>query len=109
MASEKQRLKEIVRLLAERLAVAVVYIQAIDDSVDPFADPDVDRAWLLATLTSRAKAGIFRGCKRHEPWAMDCARVIESAQKATELSILDTEIFQECLTAIRKMVRDLNE
>ena len=93
-------------MLAERLATAVVYIQAIDDAVDPFADPDVDRAWLLATLTKRAKADIFRGFVQHEPWHVDCSRIIGAALANKDLSIFDSDAYQECLTAIRKMVRD---
>ena len=105
-ARKKQQLESIIKLLAERLAMAVVYIQAIDDSVDPFADAGVDRSWLLATLTKRAKTDIFRDFAQHEPWQVDCSRIIGAAIANKDLSIFDTEAYQQCLTAIRKMVRD---
>lgn len=105
-ARKKQQLEAIIKLLAERLAAAVVYIQAIDDSVDPFADPDVDRAWLIATLTRRAKTDIFRDFLQHEPWDIDCSRIIGAAMANKKLSIFDSDEYQQCLTSIRKMVRD---
>ncbi len=93
-------------MLAERLAAAVVYLKAIDNSVDPFADPDVDRAWLLATLTKRAETDIFRGFPQHEPWQIDCSLIIGCAISNRKLSIFDTDAYHECLTSIRNMVRD---
>ena len=103
---QKSEPRQIIKLLAERLAIAVAYIQSLDDSIDPFADPDVDLSWLIATLTASAKRDIFRGSRRHEPWDMDCSSVIKAARQGKSLSIIDTDIYQECLTAIRKMVRE---
>ena len=105
-AEKRKQLEAIVKLLAERLAAAVVYIQAIDDSVDPFADADVDKAWHLASLVCSAKAEVFKGFKAHEPWDMDCSAFIEAAQGKRRASLSDSPAYQQALTSIRKMVRD---
>jgi len=104
--NKEQRLEAIVKLLAERLAAAVVYLHAIDDSVDPFADPDVDKAWHIAALTAAAKAAVFEGAKAHEPWDMDVSAFVEASQGKRKVSLSDSPAYQQALTSIRKMVRD---
>jgi len=103
---KRKQLESIVKMLAERLALAVVYLHAIDDSVDPFSDPDVDKAWHIASLATAAKAGVFEGAKAHEPWDMDVSAIIEASQGTRKVSVIDTPAYQQSLTSIRKMVRD---
>ncbi len=105
----EQQLKEYTTLLAERLAIAVAYLCAIDDAVDPFRKKDAaeysDDDWIIATLAMRARTEIFDSYRFCDPYSLDCTEIIGSARGATRLKIRDTEVYRECLTSVRNMLR----
>lgn len=105
MASKPQ-LEGMVRLLAERLAVGLVFIQAIDELTDPFNDIDVQKSWATATLAARGKSEIFKGAKALEPTDIDCSELIKSVYGGTPLHIQGSPIYDKSIKAIREMIRN---
>lgn len=106
MRSEREKkLEQLVKLLVDRLAVSLAYVSAIDDSVDPFCDLDIDKAWLVATLANNCKIQIFEGFKQHHPVSEDTARCIAAARKQAIFDIRDTELFEVSRKAIRSILR----
>jgi len=112
--SERERkLEQFVTLLAERLAVAVVYLLAIDDSVDPFRKKDLagysEMDWLVATLATKGRSEIFGGYRFADPFAVDCEEIINAARANKAMCASDTEAFAHCLNSVRMMLRKGNE
>ena len=107
IADQKEKqLKQRIAFLGERLAMSLAYLIAIENTVDPFSDREVDKAWIVATLTNRAKADVYRDREYQEPSSRYVLDVVRSARNGTKLNIKDTGLYQDCLTSVRKLLQN---
>ena len=88
-------------ILADRLAKAVVYLQAIENALDRFDASDP--LWLVGQIVARANKDVYHDW-RHTPWKMESFRIIRAVLIDKELSILDSAEYEQCLIAIKNMV-----
>jgi len=104
--SERElELEGMVRELASRLAIAVAYLVAIDDSLDPLKRP---HEWVAAALVMLAHKGVYCGATHLRPYQFHPGPVIDAADKNQPLDIKDTPLYVEAMDSVRKLIRDLN-
>lgn len=97
---DRQRLTK----LADSLAVALTYITAIDDAVDPFDEIDKDATWRICSLTAAAKYELFNGvCSG--AFEADTSSIINATHNQRKIDVRQTELYSECLNAVRQLVR----
>ncbi len=100
MAAGKTRSDRRLTLLADHLAVALCYIAAIDDAVDPFSQTLEDEGWDIATLCAKAKKEIGVSMIDSET-----SLVIQAARHQRELNVREEPVYDECLGLVRQLVR----
>lgn len=97
---DRQRLT----MLAEKLAVALCYLSAIDDSVDPFADQNPEEGWAVVALVAAAKKAILDSVAAGYIDA-ETELLVQGATQKRDIGLMDTPLYHECLNAVRLLVR----
>lgn len=92
-------------LLADKLAIALCYLATIDDVIDPFADKQPDEAWDIVNLVNAANREILKGVATSSLFDGDRGLIIQGAKANTDVGIRETELYHDCLNAVRLMVR----
>ena len=106
-AKQKRRTLDQRRLmyLADRLAIALCYLEAIEDSVDPFADEHDEEAWDVCMLIAKARAEIMDGHFASD-LAVETGPLIERVRNQQKIGVLrDTPLYDEAMKIVRRMTR----
>lgn len=113
--SEKreQQLKKYTAFLADRLALALTFLYAIDDAVDPFRAKDAaeysDADWIIAGLAMLGKSQVFAEYQSAYPPATETYEIIKAVRSGAVLDIRETDVYRECLASVRHMIRRYND
>ena len=101
------QLERLVLALADKVAVMLAYVSAIEDAVDPFFDADVEKSWIVAGLAQGAKRQVFNGCRGSEPWGVDTKLAIRAARANKQIDIRETDLYSQCRVSVSGLVKQL--
>lgn len=105
MTNREQQLEGMVKALADRLAIAVLYLTACDDAIEPLVLP---RDWPIANLVQRALMEIFGNGGEYSPTEISPAELVAAAQNNEWINVHETAAFGASMDSVRSIMKSLN-